>query len=124
MEDWRVGQGVKRDCLLASKPMQDAAMRKISHPCFIVSRLLRPMLRRQEATLQFRQVETIGDANAMHSAIVIGDAELERSLAKDCKPFIYSIDVAHIQENQVVKKMGGVGHAVQGMIIDANWKRV
>ncbi len=84
MEDWRVGRGVKRDCLLASKPMQDAAMRKISHPCFIVSRLLCPMLRQQEATLQFRQVETIGDANAMHSAVVIRDAELERSLAKDC----------------------------------------
>ncbi len=84
MEDWCVGRGVKRDCLLVSKPMQDAAMRKTSHPCFIVSHLLRPMLRQQEATLQFRQVETIGDANAMHSAIVIGDAELECSLAKDC----------------------------------------
>ena len=58
----------------------------------------------------------------MHSAIIIGDAELECSLAKNCQPVIYPINLAHIQENQVVKKMGGVGHAVQGMIIDANWK--
>ena len=84
MEYWCVGRGVKGDCLLATMPMQDAAMRKISHPSFIVSHLLRPMLRRQQATMQFRQVERIGDANVMDSAIVIGDAEFERSFAKDC----------------------------------------
>jgi len=59
-------------------------MRKISHPCFIVTRLLRPMLWQQQTTMQFRQVERIGDANVMYSAIIIGDAELERSFAKDC----------------------------------------
>ncbi len=58
----------------------------------------------------------------MHSAIVIRDAELECSLAKNCQPIIYHIDLAHIQENQVVKKMGGVGHAIQGMVIDADQK--
>ncbi len=75
MEDWRVGRGVKGDCLLAPEPIQDAALRKIFHPSFIVSRLLRPMLRRQEAALQFWQVERIGDANAMYFAVVIGDAK-------------------------------------------------
>jgi len=84
VEDWCVGRGVKGACLLASEPMQDAAMRKISHPCFIVSRFLCPMLQRQEATLQVRQVERIGDANAMYSAIVVGDVELERSFTEDC----------------------------------------
>ena len=84
MEDWCVGRGVKGACLLASEPMQDAAMRKISHPCFIVSRFLRPMLQRQEATLQVRQVEIIGDANAIYFAAVIEYAELECSFAKDC----------------------------------------
>jgi len=64
------------------------------------------MLWRQEATLQLRQVERIGDANAMYSAIVVGDVELERSFAEDCQPFIYPIDLAHLQENQVNKKMG------------------
>jgi hypothetical protein len=59
-------------------------MRKVSHPSFIVSRLLRPMLWRQQTTMQFRQVERIGDANVMYSAIIIGDAELERSFTKDC----------------------------------------
>ena len=75
---------MKGDCLLASEPMQDAAMRKVSHPCFIVSRLLRPMLRRQEATLQFRQIERIGDVNAMYPAVIVGDVELERPFAEDC----------------------------------------
>ena len=113
MEDWCVGRGVKGDCLLASEPpVQDAAMRKVSHPRFIISRLLRPMLRRQEATLQFRQIERIGDANAMYSAVVVGDVELECSFAEDCQPFIYPIDLAHIRENQVVEKMGEVGNAV------------
>ncbi len=84
MEDWCVGRCMKRDCLLATTPMQDAAMRKISHPIFIVSRLLRPKLWRQQTTMQFRQVERIGDANVMYSAVVIGNAELERSFAKDC----------------------------------------
>ena len=60
----------------------------------------------------------------MHSAIVIRDAELECSLAKNCQPVIYPINLAHIRENQVIKKMGGVGHAVQGMDINADWKRV
>ncbi len=75
---------MKGDCLLASEPVQDAAMHKVSHPCFIVSRLLRPMLWQQEATLRFRQVERIGDANAMYSAVVVRDVKLERSFAKDC----------------------------------------
>ena len=34
----------------------------------------------------------------MSLAVVIGDAELERSFAKDCQPFIYPIDCAHIRE--------------------------
>ncbi len=84
MEDWCVGRCMKGDCLFAITPMQDAAVRKISHPSFIVSRLLRPMLWRQQTTMQFRQVERIGDANVMYSAAIIGDAELERSFAKDC----------------------------------------
>ena len=84
MEDWCVGRGVKGDCLLASKPVQDAAMCKVSHPHFIISRLLCQMLQRQEATLQFRQIERIGDANAMYSAVVVGDVELERSCAEYC----------------------------------------
>jgi hypothetical protein len=113
---------MKGDCLLATTPMQDAAMHNISHPSFIVSRLLRPLLWRQQATMQFRKVERIGDANVMYSAIVIGNAEFERSFAKDCLPIIYPIDFAHIRENQVVEQMGGVGHAVRGMIVDANWK--
>ena len=75
---------MKGDCLLASKPVQDAAMRKASHPRFIISRLLRPMLRQQEAFLQFRQIERIRDANVMYSAVVIEDVELEHSFAEDC----------------------------------------
>ncbi len=58
----------------------------------------------------------------MHSAIVVGDAELECSLAKNCQPIIYPINLAHIRENQVVEKMGGVGHAVRGMVINADQK--
>ena len=60
----------------------------------------------------------------MHSTIVIKDAEPECSLAKNCQPFMYPIDFVHIRENQVVEKIRGVGHAVQGMIIDADRKCV
>ncbi len=86
MEDWCVGQGVKGDCLLASEPMQDAAMRKFSHPCCIVSHLLHPMLRRQEATLQVRQVERIGDANVMYSAMSLEMLNLNVPLPKIANP--------------------------------------
>ncbi len=58
----------------------------------------------------------------MHSAIVVGDAELGCSLAEICQPIIYPIDLVHVRENQVVKKMGRVGHAVQGMVINADQK--
>jgi hypothetical protein len=58
----------------------------------------------------------------MHSTVIIGDAEPECSLAENCQPLMYPIDFVHIQENQVVEKMGGVGHAVRGMIIDADQK--
>ena len=33
--------------------------------------------------VRFRQVERIGDANVMYSAVAISDAELERSFTKD-----------------------------------------
>ena len=56
----------------------------------------------------------------MHSTVVVGNAEPECSLAKNCQPFMYPIDFVHIRENQVVEKIRGVGHAVRGMIIDAD----
>jgi hypothetical protein len=37
---------------------------------------------------------------------------------------MYPIDFVHIRENQVVEKIRGVGHAVRGMIIDADRKCV
>ena len=54
------------------------------HPGLLVSRLLRPMLGRQEAPPHIRYVEAVFDANCVLFAFIVLDLELENALARDC----------------------------------------
>ena len=107
----------------ALSPVQDAAVGKVSHPCLIVSRLLRPMLGRQEALLQLRYVEGVGDAYHVLLSIVVSNGELECPLALNSLPGAYSVDLPCVpRECQVLEEVRGVDHAVRSMVIDPHGK--
>ena len=87
----------------------------------IVSRLLRPMLGRQEALLQSRQVEGVWDLYLMCSSVVVVDLELECPYPLDVQPLIYACHRAHFGKFQVLEEVRGVGHAARCVAVHADW---
>ncbi len=82
VEHQHVGRRLKRNCFLASPPIQNTVIPIIPHQCLLVSSLLRQMLGQQEAPLQIRYVKTVGDSYHVRFFIIVDDVELECPLSR------------------------------------------
>ena len=74
------------NCFLASFPIENAIIRPLPfqfHPGVLVSRLLRPMLGRQEAPPHVRYVEAVFDAYSVLYAFIVLECEREGTFARD-----------------------------------------
>jgi hypothetical protein len=80
VKDWSVGSWIEKNYLDEPiSPMQSPAMSKAAHECLAV-----PMLWRQEAALQPRQVKRVWDSDRVVLAVVLRDGELECALSCNC----------------------------------------